>query len=142
MTASKTHLVLLEAAMSAAMRAWSNSAVERDKIRELHDAEVQGEPTATITMRIADLERVYWSIAQYTISRKKFVPKEADQLSPSNTSDWMDAWPILDDPKIAERLARQGDQFPNFFCWVLAVDYIRQLLLKIREGAPRAADRC
>jgi HAMP domain-containing protein len=138
MTASKTHLVLLEAAMSAAMHAWSNSAREREKIRELHDAEAQGEPTETITMRISTRESVYWFIALDTIRRGEFSSKDTDQLEPSNLSDWMDAWPILDNPKIAERLAKLGDQFPNFFCWVLSVDYIRRLLLKIRGETPRA----
>jgi hypothetical protein len=138
--ATATMLGLLAAALEAVRTSWLNSAADREKLRsfgtslELKNA-VPGYATEPVYLRLSTFERVYCSIAHDTLREKRLVPREITQLEPKNTSDWIDRWPIIEDPAIADWFASNGKNYPSLFSWALSVDYIRRLLLEIRNSS-------
>src|SRR5262245_45971944 len=131
-------LGLLTAALEAARTSWRNSAADREKLRSFGaslEVKVSGYDTEPIYSRVSTFERVYLSMALDTIRKKRFVLREIAQFKPKNSSDWIDRWPIIEDPTIADWFAANGENYPRLFCWVISVDYVRRLLIEIRNSS-------
>jgi hypothetical protein len=131
-------LGLLTAALEVARTSWRNSAADREKLRSFGaslEVKASGYDTEPVYLRVSTFERVYLSMALGAIRKKRFVPRDIAQFEPKNSSDWIDRWPIIEDPVIADWFATNGKNYPSLFGWAISVDYVRRLLIEIRNSS-------